>query len=158
MNTYLVALLVFSAGYILNIFYITVLYHRGIAHGAVQLSPALRQWTIMSGSWITGIDLKSWACMHRLHHAHSDTALDPHSPIHYGVFGVMLGQLRSYQKTIIGLAANKSKYADIVKDLDFPVHWLNRKKMWLLPYALHIVIAAVVVYFTGSVLIGVAYW
>src|SRR5262252_6756655 len=71
----------FLAAYLLNIFYITVLYHRGLTHGAVRLRPFTRNLLIHTGNWVTGLDPKGWACMHRLHHMHSDTALDPHRPV-----------------------------------------------------------------------------
>jgi stearoyl-CoA desaturase (delta-9 desaturase) len=161
MNIALASLAVFLGGYLLNIFYISVLYHRGLTHSAVELSPAVRKWTVLTGSWITGIDPKAWACMHRLHHRHSDTALDPHSPQHLGVFGVMRGQLRSYEKALSGLARGRrgnDAYASVVKDLDFPVNWLNRQRVWWLPYLLHAVLAVALAFAFHSWLLGAAYW
>lgn len=128
------------AGYLLNILYITVFYHRGLTHGAVRLSPLTRRFVVATGSWVTGLDPKGWAVMHRMHHAYSDTAQDPHSPQHYGIFGVMLAQLRSYQRVLRGLLRNDPEIAAVAKDLDFPVNVLNRKKLWILPYLLHIAI------------------
>ena len=158
MKIYVASFLVFLLGYLINIFYITVLYHRGLAHGSVTLHPATRQWVVLTGSWVTGIDPKAWACMHRLHHRFSDTALDPHSPVHQGVFGVMLGQLRSYEKALRGLMLGREFYSDMVKDLRFSVHWLNRKQIWWLPYALHAGIAFLLGLGFHSWLLGSAYW
>jgi len=133
-----IGMLVF--GYLLNILYITVFYHRGLTHNAVKLSPLTRKFVILTGNWVTGLDPKGWSVMHRMHHVHSDTELDPHSPKHYGIFGVMLAQLHSYNKVLRGLMKKDPMYTSVAPDLDFPVNWLNRKKMWLMPYLLHVAI------------------
>ena len=154
----LLSILVFSAAYFVNMFYITVLYHRGLAHGAVKLHPFARMTVIRTGSWVTGIDPKAWACMHRMHHSYSDTDQDPHSPWNQGIFGVMLGQLRSYESVLVGLARGNPKYTGVVRDLDFPISWVNRKRMWMLPYALHFAVALVLGYATQTWFFGAAYW
>jgi stearoyl-CoA desaturase (Delta-9 desaturase) len=158
MNILLTAIIVFCAGYLLNIFYITVLYHRALTHRAIALSP-FSMWLVQyTGSWVTGIDPKAWACMHRLHHLHSDTPLDPHSPIHQGVFGVAMGQLRSYRRILKRLILRESSATALVADIPFEVNVLNRKKLWYLPYILHVGIALAVVLLTGHVLVGAAYF
>lgn len=139
--TYIIAcFFAFLFGYMLNILYITVFYHRGLTHGAVRLSPFTRRLVVLTGNWVTGLDPKGWSVMHRLHHRYSDTEQDPHSPSHYGIFGTMLAQLHSYNKVLRGLMRNNPTYTSIAADLDFPVNWLNRKKLWLLPYLLHVAI------------------
>src|SRR4051812_5843341 len=100
MNTFFIATAIFLTAYLLNIFYITVLYHRGLAHHSVELSRFGKLLATKTGVWVTGIDPKAWVCMHRFHHMYSDTEKDPHSPVHQGVFGVALGQLRSYEKAL----------------------------------------------------------
>ena len=158
MSYLLLCLAVFLISYVLNIFYITVLYHRGLAHGSVKLSGWARALVVHTGTWVTGIDPKAWACMHRLHHFHSDSESDPHSPLHQGVWGVMRGQLKSYEKVIVGLQRNKIEYTSVVKDLDFQVNWANRKKVWWLPYLLHAAIAVAAGVFFHAWLLGAAYW
>lgn len=132
--------LVFSAAYLLNITYITVFYHRGLTHQAVRLSPWTRRLVIATGNWVTGLDPKGWSAMHRLHHLHSDTQNDPHSPRYYGIIGLMLAQLRSYNAILRKLNRNDPELTRLVADLDFPVSWLNRKKLWWLPYVMHVVV------------------
>jgi stearoyl-CoA desaturase (delta-9 desaturase) len=151
-------LAVFVAAYALNLFYVSVLFHRGLAHGAVKLKPALRWWAIHSGNWVTGIDPKAWACMHRMHHQYSDTAKDPHSPWNQGVLGVMLGQLHSYERALVGLQRGNETYLSVVRDLDFPVNVLNRKKIWWIPYLLHLAIALAIAIGFNAWLLGAAYW
>lgn len=115
------AAMVFVAMYVLNMLYITVFYHRGLAHGAVRMKPWLRWVVAHTGNWVTGLDPKGWSCMHRLHHQHSDTAEDPHSPKNGGLLNVFGAQLRSYQRVLIGLMRCERKYTVVVRDLDFRV-------------------------------------
>jgi stearoyl-CoA desaturase (Delta-9 desaturase) len=158
MHLLFISFLVFSFGYLLNIFYITVLYHRALTHRSVGLTPFSTRLVATTGSWVTGIDPKAWACMHRLHHLHSDTELDPHSPIHQGVFGVAFGQLKSYRRTLKKLVMKDPATCKVVEDIPFDVNFLNRKKLWYLPYYLHIAIALIVTLATHQPLIGAAYF
>ncbi|RKH96807.1 hypothetical protein D7Y13_30640, partial [Corallococcus praedator] len=127
----------FLGTYLLNILMITVGYHRSVAHKAVRLHPALRRAVILGGNWLTGLDPKAWVVMHRLHHEHSDTPLDPHSPVNVGILGIGLEQLRNYKKVIIGLLKEKPEYTRYAKDLEFPLSTLTRSGLWFLPYVLH---------------------
>lgn len=149
---------VFLAAYALNIVYVTVFYHRGLAHEAVKLSPRMRSFVIHTGNWITGIDPKAWSCMHRLHHQHSDTAKDPHSPLQVGTLGVAYGQLKSYKKVLAGLIVGKPYYTSIVKDLDFPVSTLNKKGMWYVPYLIHAAIAFSIAVIFQTWILAFCYW
>ncbi|MGQ0505850.1 MAG: fatty acid desaturase [Myxococcaceae bacterium] len=138
---YLVACaLVFFVAYLLNVVTITVGYHRGLAHKALALKPALRRAVIVGGNWVTGLDPKAWVVMHRLHHAHSDTPLDPHSPVNVGILGIGMEQLRSYKRVLVGLLKKDPELTKYASDLDFPLNPLNRNKLWYLPYLLHAVV------------------
>lgn len=158
MSHYLLWAGIFLAGYLLNMFYITVFYHRGLTHSALKLGPGIRRWIAWSGIWVTGLDPKAWVCMHRLHHLHSDTAEDPHSPWNAGVFGVLYAQLVSYEKTIVGLFKNQEPYVSTVKDLNFPVSWIIRKKLWWVPYTVTLGLAVVLGFVFQSLGIGIAYY
>ena len=83
----LICVAVFAAAYLLNITYISVFYHRALAHRAIDMGPRMRRFVVATGPWITGMDPKAWVCMHRLHHVHSDTEKDPHSPVFVGIPG-----------------------------------------------------------------------
>jgi len=158
MNLVWLAVFVFLGTYGLNLFYISVLYHRGLAHGAVKLKPWLRKFTVLSGNWVTGIDPKAWVCMHRRHHQFSDTTLDPHSPWNDGVFGLLRAQLDSYSRTLVGVSRKTPAFAEVVSDLDFKVHWLNRLKLWWIPYLVQAGIALAIGVFFHAWFVGVAYW
>jgi stearoyl-CoA desaturase (Delta-9 desaturase) len=149
---------VFLGAYLINIFYITVFYHRGLAHRSVTLKPWTRRWVILTGNWVTALDPKAWVCMHRMHHQLADTLLDPHSPVHSGLWKLMLVQLRSYERTLACLANGREPYIAVVRDLDFPVNWLNRKRLWFLPYVLHALIALAIAVGFDALLLAPAYW
>jgi stearoyl-CoA desaturase (Delta-9 desaturase) len=154
----LLCALVFLAGYAVNTTVITVFYHRGLAHRAVRWSPRVEDWIARYGIWLTGLDAKGWVCMHRMHHAFSDTERDPHSPQYQGLFGVYLGQLKSYERVLRALARGDEAVVRHVRDLTFKTSWLNRHHLWLLPYALHLAIGLVLAIPSGSWLLGAAYF
>jgi stearoyl-CoA desaturase (delta-9 desaturase) len=152
-----IAFAAFAAGYTISMIYITVFYHRALAHGAVRMKPALRRIVVATGNWVTGIDPKAWVAMHRKHHAHSDEPSDPHSPHNVGIGGVFLAQLRAYERELMGLLANHPTHTSRVRDIEFPVSWCNRRGLWWLPPALHALLAAVLGAET-SPLIGIAWF
>jgi stearoyl-CoA desaturase (delta-9 desaturase) len=149
---------IFASAYALNIIYMSVFYHRGFTHGAFTMGPRLRRFIFHTGCWVTGLDPKAWVCMHRLHHQHSDGPEDPHSPHQAGVLGVFRAQLNSYIRTLRGLVVGRERYASVVADLDFPVSWTNRGRLWFAPYALHLAIGAVASLVWHDVFLGLAYW
>jgi len=155
---YVVCALVFLAAYLVNTTMISVFYHRGLAHSAVVLSPRSRWFVEHFGIWLTGLDPKSWVCMHRLHHTHSDTDQDPHSPLNWGLWGTFLGQHRSYERILVGLAKGKAEYCDVVSDIAFDIHRLNRMRIWWMPYVVHLAIALAVALPTGYWLLAAGYW
>lgn len=154
---WLACLVVFFVAYLVNICYITVFYHRGLSHGAVELSPSLKKFVVATGGWITGLDPKGWCCMHRLHHRYSDTPKDPHSPVHKGFFMIAYEQLLSYKRVLRGLLRREKYYTKIVADLDFGVSWTNKRGLWYMPYILHGAIAGILWWQIGLML-GLAYF
>ena len=154
----LICLLVFLAAYLLNICYITVFYHRGLTHGALEMAPWARKFVAKTGIWVTGLDPKGWCCMHRLHHRFSDGPKDPHSPVHKGFFFIAYEQLQSYKAVLAGLIKEDPYYTQITKDFDFDVSSINRTGRWYLPYLLHIAIGATLAFVFGAHLLGAAYF
>lgn len=158
MGYFLLCALTLTGAYLVNLTYLSVFYHRGFTHRAVKLRPWLRSFVVLSGTWVTGLDAKSWSCMHRMHHIHSDTSKDPHSPLNQGVFGVLKGQYLSYKRTMAALIRHRQKYLALVGDLDFPVNWLNRKGLWSVPYLLHGAIALFIAGYFHAWLLGTCYF
>ena len=157
-NYYLLCAAVFVLTYCLNMTYISVFYHRGFTHDALSINPRFRKFIVSSGSWITGIDLKAWSCMHRMHHLYSDTQKDPHSPKRWGLIGTMRGQLISYKATLRGLIKNDPQYTSVVKDLDFDISFLNRNRLWALPYVIHFAVWMAIGFGFDAWLLGYAYF
>lgn len=149
---------VFLCTYTLNLLYISVFYHRAITHNAIVLHPLLLKFVLLTGNWVTGLDPKGWSAMHRMHHLYSDTPKDPHSPDIHGVAAVFLMQLRSYKTILAGLILGKKSYAKIVSDLKFPVSWLNKHGLWILPYLLQLGIAGLIGYYFQAWLLAACYF
>src|ERR1044071_7238870 len=68
---------------------VTVYLHRCQTHRALSLGPAVshvfRFWL-----WLTtGMVTREWVAVHRCHHAHCETAKDPHSPVVAGIHQVL---------------------------------------------------------------------
>jgi len=156
---YLTAIVLFLFGYFLNMFYITVLYHRALTHRAVILGPKMTKWLSMTGIWITGLDPKAWATMHRLHHLYSDTKDDPHSPIHKGVIGVWKAQYVEYRETIKKLKdQTDSRLNEVIKDIQFDLSFISKHDWSNLPYYIHAGISVALIFFLDSYLVGIAYF
>jgi stearoyl-CoA desaturase (Delta-9 desaturase) len=154
----LLALCLFAFGYFVSMTFTSIFYHRVLAHNAASVSDRVKKFIGATGMLVTGIDPKGWVCMHRLHHQHSDTPLDPHSPAHTGFWYTFIKQHKSFEKTIIRLIKRDQSYERIVTDIPFDVHYLNRKGLWFLPFVLHALIGAVIVMFTDNLSAGVGYF
>ena len=76
----------------------TVYLHRGLAHRALTFSrPARGSFRIVL--WLTtGIRPRQWVAVHRKHHAHTDTAEDPHSPVIHGWWKVQVRNYAMYRR------------------------------------------------------------
>jgi len=70
----------------------------------------------------------------------------------------MLGQLYSYKATLVSLLKKEEPFTTLVKDLNFPVNWLNRNKLWFLPYLVHAVIAIGIGLSFHTWLLALCYW
>jgi stearoyl-CoA desaturase (Delta-9 desaturase) len=76
---------------------VTLYLHRDQSHGGLILHPALRHlfrfWLWFSSGAVT----KEWVAVHRCHHAHADEPGDPHSPVVFGVWTVLLKGAELYR-------------------------------------------------------------
>jgi stearoyl-CoA desaturase (Delta-9 desaturase) len=77
---------------------VTIFLHRTQAHRGLDLHPIVshffRMWLWLS----TGMVTKEWVAIHRKHHAKCDTPEDPHSPVHYGHWGILRFGVDLYRK------------------------------------------------------------
>ncbi len=136
----LTAFIIFFIGYLVSMTYISVFYHRGLAHGGIDLPNWLLKFIDLTAMPITGIDPKGWSAMHRLHHEHSDTELDPHSPVHKGFWYTFILQHKSFERILIKLIKKDPELTKLVSDIPFDVHWLNKRGLWYVPFLLNILI------------------
>jgi stearoyl-CoA desaturase (delta-9 desaturase) len=69
----------------LTILSVTLYLHRSQSHRSVDFHPALAH-TFRFWCWLTtAMVTREWVVIHRKHHAHCETELDPHSPQVFGI-------------------------------------------------------------------------
>jgi len=86
------ALLGLAVGsYLLRMFAITAGYHRYFSHRSFKTSRGFQLVLATVGVASMQNGPLWWASWHRRHHKHADTALDPHSPSHVGLWRSHLG-------------------------------------------------------------------
>jgi stearoyl-CoA desaturase (delta-9 desaturase) len=114
-------------------------FHRMLTHKAVAFPRMLeRLWVLCGVCCLEGSPLW-WACVHRIHHQHSDAHADPHSPKESFFWGHM-------QWIYIADPRQQSlaTYAKYIPDLvnDPFLRWLHRGHTWAVVYAAHAVLIA----------------
>lgn len=77
---------------------ITIYLHRHQAHRALDLHPIISHFFRLWLWLTTGMLTKSWAAIHRKHHAKCETAEDPHSPRIYGLSKILLEGAEFYKR------------------------------------------------------------
>ncbi|MDQ6910227.1 MAG: fatty acid desaturase, partial [Actinomycetota bacterium] len=65
--------------------------HRALAHRAFRVHPVVASVLDTYFRVIVWTDPESWAAVHRWHHRHADTPLDPHSPRQRPPLAILLG-------------------------------------------------------------------
>jgi stearoyl-CoA desaturase (delta-9 desaturase) len=120
------ALLFGLAYYLVGMFAVTAGYHRYFAHRAFKTSRTFQFVLALLGTAAFQRGPLWWVSTHRHHHRHSDTLLDPHSPVQKGFLWSHLGWLTSR-----GLGETDPR---MVRDLiKFPeLRWLDRYH-WVAP-------------------------
>src|SRR5215208_6028313 len=69
---------------------VTLYLHRNQTHRSIAFHPAIAH-VMRAWLWLrTAMPTKEWVAVHRCHHAHVDADGDPHSPIVYGIWRVVL--------------------------------------------------------------------
>ena len=77
---------------------VTIFLHRCQAHRALELHPIVSHF-FRFWMWLTtGMVTKTWAAIHRKHHARVETVEDPHSPQIYGINKVLWQGAELYRK------------------------------------------------------------
>lgn len=130
----LVALLVCSVMYLFTALGLTMGYHRLFTHRSFVAKRWLKISLAIVGAMAAEGPLFFWCAMHRKHHQHSDTPLDPHSPHHHGsdISGILRGFLHAHVGWMLKApAVNYRKYVpDLLRDKDLV--WVSRNYfLWL---------------------------
>jgi len=117
MNLILITLLMTH----LTIVSVTLYLHRSQAHRGVEFHPvlahAMRFWL-----WLTtGMTTKQWVAVHRKHHQNTDVEGDPHSPHVFGIWNLVFGGVKYYNRAGSD-AAMVMKYG-----MGTPKDWIERK-------------------------------
>jgi len=105
----------------LTIVSVTLYLHRCQSHRGVEFHPvlahAMRFWL-----WLTtGMTTKQWVAIHRKHHQNTDVEGDPHSPHVYGIWNLVFGGVKYYNRAGSD-AAMVMKYG-----MGTPKDWIERK-------------------------------
>jgi stearoyl-CoA desaturase (delta-9 desaturase) len=82
-------ILFFFAYYLLADLGVNLGYHRVLSHRSLRL-PTWLEHVLVTIGLPAGTPIQ-WAGNHRFHHAHADTPLDPHSPVHRGFWFAHVG-------------------------------------------------------------------
>ncbi len=96
----------FIAVWYLSLFAQTFFHHRYASHGAFTMSKGWERFFFIFTYITQGshyMSPRAYAIMHRLHHAHTDTELDPHSPaFSSNLLSMMLRTRRYYNDVVHG--------------------------------------------------------
>lgn len=98
LNTWWGALIVVVVAGHFSIMCTSLYLHRSLTHNALTFHPIaafpMRLWL-----WLfTGMSAKQWVAVHRKHHAHCETELDPHSPVVHGWASILFLGVKYYRK------------------------------------------------------------
>jgi len=94
----------------------TIYLHRGLAHRALTFSKPLEAFFRLY-LWITTTVVRQeWVAVHRKHHAFTDQAEDPHSPLIKGFWNIQLWNYFYYRKEADNPQVVKTYSADIPFD------------------------------------------
>lgn len=142
--------ILFVAFYVWHALGITIGYHRGLSHRAFSCSKWVEYFWVLPGYLAFEGSPIWWSVMHRAHHRHVDTPLDPHSP-RFGVEYAHLGWLAkmNYPEHI----DPKAQAKDLVSD---PLYaFLEQGGSWrrahTLSYALNLIFRGVILLAFGWV-------
>jgi len=99
---------------------VTLYLHRGMSHRGIIFHPILSHFMRLWLWLTTGMVTKEWMAVHRAHHRYSDRPGDPHSPVVFGNYNILLRGVRYYRLALEGGLDTKT-YAP-----DAPSDWIER--------------------------------
>ena len=105
----------------LTIISVTLYLHRSQAHRGVEFHPALNHFFRFWLWFTTGMTTKQWVAVHRKHHQNTDVEGDPHSPHVFGIWNLVFGGVKYYNRAGSD-AGMVMKYG-----MGTPKDWIERK-------------------------------
>jgi len=134
-------LIFFIIHWYLSLFSQTFFQHRFAAHGAFTMSKGWERFFYVL-AWITQgssyLSPRTYAIMHRMHHAYADTELDPHSPAYSkNVFDMMWKTRRIYLDIFRGRQAVDERFMKNLPDWERWDKWGNTllsRTLWIGAY------------------------
>ncbi|MBC9929383.1 acyl-CoA desaturase [Chitinophaga qingshengii] len=139
----------FAALWYLSLFSQTFFQHRYAAHGAFTMSKGWEKFFFIFTYITQGssyMSPRAYAIMHRLHHAHTDTELDPHSPSNSSnIFAMMWGTRTAYQQILHNKVEVEARYTKNLPDWGAFDRFANStfsRLMWVAGYILFFIVFA----------------
>ncbi|HYD22593.1 MAG TPA: acyl-CoA desaturase [Flavipsychrobacter sp.] len=131
----------FIAVWYLSLFSQTFFHHRYASHGAFKMSKFWER-VFFIFTYITQgshyLSPRAYAIMHRLHHAHTDTELDPHSPnFSSNIFSMMMRTRKIYRDIYSGKMQVDEKYTKNLPEWPAFDRWANStlsRVLWVAAY------------------------
>jgi|AGTN01.3.fsa_nt_gi Fatty-acid desaturase len=125
-------IIIFLVCYVWHALGVTVGYHRLLSHRAFACPKAVEYFWVLAGYLSFEGSPIWWSTIHRAHHRHVDTPLDPHSPKHVGIREAHVGWLthEAYPAHI----NPETQAKDLIKD---PIYrFLEQGGVWMRAHAL----------------------
>jgi stearoyl-CoA desaturase (delta-9 desaturase) len=103
------------AAYFVRMFVVTAAYHRYFSHRAFKTSRVFQFVLALGAQSAAQKGVLWWASRHRLHHKHSDTVMDVHSPRQRGFWYSHLGWIltREWTGTDLTVVSDLAKYPEL---------------------------------------------
>jgi stearoyl-CoA desaturase (Delta-9 desaturase) len=137
-------LVFFIAIWYLSLFCQTFFQHRYAAHGAFKMSKATEKVFFILAYITQGssyMSPKAYAIMHRMHHAYTDTELDPHSPSYSkNVFAMMWRTRNIYRDIMNGKLKVEDRFTKNLPEWDAFDRWADSAPSRLLWVGVYITI------------------
>jgi stearoyl-CoA desaturase (delta-9 desaturase) len=139
----------FAAVWYLSLFSQTFFHHRYASHGAFTMSKGWEKFFFIFSYITQGSHYMSpgaYAIMHRLHHAHTDTEQDPHSPnFSSNIFSMMMRTRRIYQDILKGKLKVEEKFTKNLPEWKGFDRWGNSlwsRLLWVAAYVTFFILFA----------------
>lgn len=142
-------LIFFSTIWYLSLFSQTFFHHRYASHGAFSMSRGWEKFFFIFTYITQGshyMSPRAYAIMHRLHHAHTDTEQDPHSPnFTSNIFSMMWRTKKIYTDIYKGKIAVEEKFTKNLPEWPAFDRWANSflsRAIWVGAYVVFFIIFA----------------